>query len=61
MSSRCEAKTVGQEAGAMETADLIESAFAMPLTSPSFPRAVSLQNRGYLIITYHIDRAELRS
>jgi acetoacetate decarboxylase len=45
----------------METADLIENAFAMPLTSPSFPRAVSLQNRGHLIITYHIDRAELMS
>jgi acetoacetate decarboxylase len=45
----------------METADLIENAFAMPLTSPSFPRAVSLQNRLHLIITYHIDRAELMS
>lgn len=46
----------------METADLVENAFAMPLTSPSFPRGpYRYNNREHLIITYHTDRAELVS
>ena len=44
----------------MEPADVADAAFAMPLTSPSFPRGpYRYINREYLIITYRTDPAEL--
>jgi acetoacetate decarboxylase len=46
----------------METEDLVQNAFAMPLISPSFPRGpYRYSNREHLTITYHTDRAELVS
>ena len=46
----------------MQTADLVQNVFAMPLTSPSYPRAAyRYSNRGHLIIIYHTDRAKLVS
>ena len=46
----------------METSELVQNAFARPLTSPSFPRGpYRYSNREHLIITDHTDRAELVS
>ncbi|MGH8534319.1 MAG: acetoacetate decarboxylase [Gammaproteobacteria bacterium] len=44
----------------MDASDVIENAFAMPLTSPSFPRGpYRYANREHLIVTYRTDRAAL--
>lgn len=44
----------------MDAADVMAKAFAMPLTSPSFPHGpYRYTNREYLIITYRTDRAAL--
>jgi len=45
----------------MKEADVIKQAFAMPLTSPSYPRGpYRFINREYLIITYETDMDLLR-
>ena len=45
----------------MKAADVLRTAFAMPLTSPSFPIGpYRFCNREYLIITYRTDPAALR-
>lgn len=44
----------------MEAADVANTAFAMPMTSPSFARGpYRYTNREYLVITYRTDRAAL--
>lgn len=44
----------------MEPAEVLKTAFAMPLTSPSFARGpYRYTNREYLVITYRTDRAAL--
>ena len=44
----------------MEPADVVKTAFAMPLTSPSFARGpYRYLNREFLVITYRTDRAAL--
>jgi hypothetical protein len=44
----------------VDGSDVIETAFAMPLTSPSFPRGPYRHaNREHLIVTYHTDRTAL--
>lgn len=44
----------------MGSSGVIESAFAMPLTSPSYPRGpYRFTNREHLIVTYRTDRAAL--
>jgi acetoacetate decarboxylase len=46
----------------VEIAEVLANAFAMPLTSPSFPRGpYRYTNREHLIITYRTDRAALES
>ena len=46
----------------MEPADVVKTAFAMPLTSPSFARGpYRYLNREYLVITYRTDRAALEA
>jgi acetoacetate decarboxylase len=43
----------------MKTADLVQDAFAMPVTSPSFPRApYRYSNRERPFTISHTDRAE---
>ena len=45
----------------MREEQILERAFAMPLTSPSYPRGpYRFVNREYLIITYRTDPAKLR-
>jgi acetoacetate decarboxylase len=44
----------------VEPADVVKTAFAMPLTSPAFARGpYRFTNREYLVITYRTDRAAL--
>src|ERR1700730_9738879 len=44
----------------MDASNVIEKAFAMPLTSPSFPRGpYRYASREHLIVTYRTDRAAL--
>jgi acetoacetate decarboxylase len=44
----------------VEPAEVVKTAFAMPLTSPSFARGpYRYTNREYLVITYRTDRAAL--
>ena len=44
----------------MVTSEVIESAFAMPLTSPSYPRGpYRFTNREHFIVTYRTDPAAL--
>jgi acetoacetate decarboxylase len=44
----------------VDGSDVIETAFAMPLTSPSFPRGpYRHENREHLIVTYHTDRTAM--
>ena len=46
----------------MKTADVLANAFAMPLTSPSYPKGpYRFVNREYLIITYRTDPGALRA
>ena len=46
----------------MKIEDIKANAFAMPLTSPAFPRGpYRFSNREFLIITYHTDRDALRA
>jgi acetoacetate decarboxylase len=46
----------------MNEADVARSAFAMPLTSPSYPRGpYRFVNREYMIISYRTDPAALRA
>ncbi len=46
----------------MREKELLERAFAMPLTSPAYPRGpYRFVNREYLIITYRTDAAKLRA
>ena len=46
----------------MKSADLIGSAFSMPITSPAFPMGpYRFTNREYLIITYRTDPDKLRA
>jgi acetoacetate decarboxylase len=46
----------------MKIADVRERAFAMPLTSPAFPKGpYRFYNREYLIITYRTDREALEA
>ena len=42
--------------------EVLEGAFAMPLTSPSYPPGpYRFVNREYMIITYRTDPAKLRA
>ena len=51
-----------QEDLKMREKELLEQAFAMPLTSPAYPRGpYRFVNREYLIITYRTDAAKLRA
>jgi len=44
----------------VEPADVVKTAFAMPLTSPSFARGpYSYTNREYMVVTYRTSRAAL--
>lgn len=44
----------------MDASDVVENAFAMPLTSPSYPRGpYRYSNREHLIVIYRTDRAAL--
>ena len=44
----------------MREKELLERAFAMPLTSPAYPRGpYRFVNREYLILTYRTDPAKL--
>ena len=46
----------------MQEKQVLERAFAMPLTSPAYPpRPYRFVNREYLIITYRTDPARLRA
>ena len=46
----------------MREKEILERAFAMPLTSPSYPPGpYRFVNREYLIITYRTDPAKLRA
>ena len=46
----------------MRENEVLKRAFAMPLTSPAYPRGpYRFVNREYLIITYRTDPAKLRS
>ncbi len=46
----------------MREEEILERAFAMPLTSPSYPRGpYRFVNREYLIITYRTDPVKLRA
>src|SRR6516165_225123 len=46
----------------MREKEVLERAFAMPLTSPSYPPGpYRFVNREYLIITYRTDPAKLRA
>ena len=46
----------------MREKDILQRAFAMPLTSPAYPRGpYRFVNREYLIITYRTDPAKLRA
>ena len=46
----------------MQEKQVLERAFAMPLTSPAYPPGpYRFVNREYLIITYRTDPAKLRS
>jgi len=46
----------------MKIADVLANAFAMPLTSPAFPRGpYRFNNREYLVITYRTDLDALRA
>ena len=46
----------------MNTSDVKAAAFAMPLTSPAFPRGpYQFRNREFLIITYRTDMESLRA
>ena len=46
----------------MREHDIREQAFAMPLTSPAYPRGpYRFTNREYLIITYRTDPEKLRA
>lgn len=46
----------------MEIADVRKTAFAMPLTNPSYPRGpYRFINREYLIISYRTDPEALRA
>ena len=45
----------------MEPADVLKTAFAMPLTSPLFARGLyRYTNREYLVVTYRTSRAARR-
>jgi acetoacetate decarboxylase len=51
-----------QEDGSMKIADVKANAFAMPLTSPAFPRGpYRFVNREFLVITYRTDLDALRA
>ena len=46
----------------MREKEVLESAFAMPLANPAYPRGpYRFVNREYLIITYRTDPAKLRA
>jgi Acetoacetate decarboxylase (ADC) len=46
----------------MQEKELLDRAFAMPLTSPAYPRRpYRFVDREYLIITYRTDAAKLRA
>jgi Acetoacetate decarboxylase (ADC) len=46
----------------MREEEVLKRAFAMPLTSPSYPRGpYRFVNREYLIITYRTDPVKLRA
>jgi acetoacetate decarboxylase len=45
----------------VEPADVLKTAFAMPLASPSFARGpYRYTNRDYLVVTYRTSRAALK-
>ena len=51
-----------QEDLSMREKEVLERAFAMPLTSPAYPPGpYRFVNREYLIITYRTDPARLRA
>jgi acetoacetate decarboxylase len=53
---------IAKEDGSMKIADVKANAFAMPLTSPAFPRGpYRFVNREFLVITYRTDPDALRA